>query len=156
MSTIKRVVLCVALLSAAANGLRLGDKALDPREDVDAASSSKEDFASRLADSAGKAALLADADTTFKETVEGSSEIGKLKTTSGAAKALDAEFSASGVADETRISTRTVGGVKKEKKNIAWPRARTRIEDPNVSRAAAAPSRPTEPSRAPPRYVLFV
>ena len=104
MSTIKRVVLCVALLSAAANGLRLGDKALDPREDVDAASSSKEDFASRLAVSAGKAVLLADADTTLlKETVEGSSEIGKkgvLKTTSGAAKALDTEFSASGVADE--------------------------------------------------------
>ena len=99
MSTIKRV-LCVALLSTAANGLRLGDKALDPREDVDAASSSKEDFASRLADSASKAALLADADTTLKETVEGSSEIGKLKTTSGAAKALDAETSASGVADE--------------------------------------------------------
>ena len=101
MSTIKRVVLCVALLNAAANGLRLGDKTLDPREDVDAASSSKEDFASRLADSAGKAVLLADADTTLlKETVEGSSEIGKLKTTSGAAKALDTETSASGVADE--------------------------------------------------------
>ncbi len=100
MSTIKRVVLCVALLNAAANGLRLGDKALDPREDVDAASSSKEDFASRLADSASKAALLADADTTLKETVEGSSEIGKLKTTSGAAKADDTEFSASGDADE--------------------------------------------------------
>jgi hypothetical protein len=103
MSTIKRVVLCVALLSAAANGLRFGDRALDPREDVDAASSSKEDFASRLADSAGKAALLADADTTLKETVEGSSEIGKkgvLKTTSGAAKAVDTEASASGVADE--------------------------------------------------------
>ena len=104
MSTIKRVVLCVALLNAAANGLRFGDRALDPREDVDAASSSKEDFASRLADSAGKAVLLADADTTLlKETVEGSSQIGKkgvLKTTSGAAKALDTEFSASGVADE--------------------------------------------------------
>ena len=99
MSTIKRVVLCVALLSAAANGLRLGDKALDPREDVDAASSSKEDFASRLADSAGKA-VLADADTTLQEAVEGSSEIGKLKTTSGAAKAVDTETSASGVADE--------------------------------------------------------
>ena len=69
MSTIKRVVLCVALLSAAANGLRLGDKALDPREDVDAASSSKEDFASRLADSAGKA-VLADADTTLQEAVD--------------------------------------------------------------------------------------
>ena len=74
MSTIKRIVLCVALLTA--NGLRFGDRALDPREDVDAASSSKEDFASRLAVSAGKAVLLADADTTLlKETVEGSSEI---------------------------------------------------------------------------------
>ena len=70
MSTIKRVVLCVALLSAAANGLRLGDKALDPREDVDAASSSKEDFASRLAVSAGKAVLLADADTRLQEAVD--------------------------------------------------------------------------------------
>ena len=75
MSTIKRIVLCVALLTA--NGLRFGDRALDPREDVDAASSSKEDFASRLAVSAGKAVLLADADTTLQEAVEGSSEIGK-------------------------------------------------------------------------------
>ena len=38
MSTIKRVVLCVALLNAAANGLRFGDRALDPREDVDCSS----------------------------------------------------------------------------------------------------------------------
>ena len=68
MSTIKRIVLCVALLTA--NGLRFGDRALDPREDVDAASSSKEDFASRLAVSAGKAVLLADADTTLQEAVD--------------------------------------------------------------------------------------
>ena len=56
MSTIKRV-LCVALLSATANGLRQGDQGHDPREHFDADQQIKK----------GYSALLADADTKVDE-----------------------------------------------------------------------------------------